>query len=299
MYNLLFEIIMSNECNKRCSYCKLDFFDKKISNNNLDFLNNFLNHYSENIWSCIINFFWGEPLLNYEWIQYFVEKTKHLKFVKYSIWTNWILLSEEILDYFIKNNFTISLSLDSWNTDLLLQNKYLLKGKKNIQINYIINPKTIEKSFSDFDKIIDFWFKNINIMPVYFTIKWSKETYVLLKKIVETKIKKYIWKNWYKINFFSYYNWVSTDIQYILDTDWYVYSDLDSLLWIQKQWWVISTELKHKITKLTKIDKIESITLENLISWYNVKEIIRLVNDIPKEQWFLKDYKILDKIFNG
>ena len=299
MYKLLFEIIMSNQCNKRCSYCKLDFIEKKISNDNLDNLIKVLDKWKNKLESVIINFFWGEPLLNFKWIEYFVEKAKNLNFIEYSIWTNWVLLDEKTLNYFIKNNFKIHLSLDSENTNLLLKNEFLKKGIDNIEINYIINPRTIVKSFNDFRKIINFWFKKINVMPVYFTIKWDKESFIILNKLLNEEIKKYIWRKEYKINFFSYFNGVSSDIQYILETDWTIYSDLDSLLWIQKQWSILWDKLIKRIEKETLIWDIADINFDKLINQYNIKDIVRLVHDIPKEQGLVKDYKILNKIFNG
>ncbi len=299
MHNLLFEIIMSKDCNKRCPYCKLDFSKKNIDNKNLDLLINLLINSKEKINSCIINFFWWEPLLNIVWIKYFVEKTKHLGFIKYSIWTNWILLTQEKINYFLENNFKIYLSFDSSNTDFLVNKDFLKKAIWNIDVNYIINPNTIEKSYNDFEKIVKFWYTNINIMPVYFTIKWDKNSFISLKRLLRDKINKYLLNDIFNIKFYSYYNWVSTDIQYILETDWTLYSDLDSLLWIQKQWSIISKELSQQIEYKTKIWNISDVSLNNIINAYNIKDIIKLVHDIPKEQKFLNEYTLLNKILNG
>ncbi len=292
----MFEIIMSNQCNRRCPYCKLDFHNKIISQEYLDSMVYFLESNKSSISNCIINFFGWEPLLNFDWIKYFVSKTKHLPFIKYSIWTNWILLNEKIFNYLNENNFQIYLSIDTEIADVILKKDFLKNNLKNIKLNFIVNPNTVDKSFLLFDKCIDFGFKNINIMPVMFSIKWNKNSFSLLKKFIDTKIKPF--KN-YDINLVSYYNWFTTDIQYVLDSDGFVYLDLDSLLWIQKQWSILSSKLKDKIHNYTKIWKMQDISFKKLISSYNIKEILKLVLEIPKYQWFLKDYKVISKIFNG
>ncbi len=51
---------------------------------------------------------------------------------------------------------------------------------------------------------------------------------------------------------YSYFNWVSIDKQFILDTDMILYSDLDSLLWLQKQYKNIDINLKNKIEEKQK-----------------------------------------------
>jgi len=299
MKKFLFEIIMSKACNKRCEYCKLDFESQNISNDSLDSLINILKWNKNSLDNVIINFFGWEPLLNFSWIKYFVNKTKNFDCLDYSIWTNWSLLDEEKLNFLIKNKFKIHLSFDSENTDTLLKNLHLKKWIDNIEVNYIINPNTIKKSFNDFDKLISFWFKNINVMPVYFTLKWNKGSFVILNQLLNKKIKKYIWENDYSINFYSYYNWVSSDTQYILESDWTLYSDLDSLLWIQKQWWIISDILSNEIEEKTTIGKIHNLWIDDIIKKHEIKDIIKLVHEIPKEQGLIMDYKILDKIFNG
>jgi MoaA/NifB/PqqE/SkfB family radical SAM enzyme len=54
---LLIEIVMTNQCNKRCPYCKLDFKNKSISKENIDAFIMFLKENSQKVEYFLINFF--------------------------------------------------------------------------------------------------------------------------------------------------------------------------------------------------------------------------------------------------
>jgi len=295
MEKILIELILTNKCNKRCDYCDLDFENKSLSFNDLDLLTDFLKN---NRADYTINFFWGESLLEFDKLRYFVENTKWLV-KKYSIWTNWVLLNKEKLDFFKNNNITIHLSIDNislWNDiDIDLLSKY----HDLIYVNFINDPDFLVNSVLAFEKIIKNWFKNIAFMSVFSTKKWSNKQLWNFKKIYE-----YILENSENINIetFSYFNWVAIDKQFILDTDLFFYSDLDSLLWLQKQYKNIDLDLKNEINKKTKLLSLQSnkLTLINLINLYNIDEVLKLVFEIPNKSWDLLSYKVIDKILiNG
>jgi hypothetical protein len=162
-------------------------------------------------------------------------------------------------------------------------------------LNFILNPETILKSFKLFDNIIYLWFKNINIMPVLSTINWKINSLKLLNKFIKEKVN--VLKN-YNINKYSYFNWISSDKQFILDTDGILYQDLDSLLWIQKQYKSTSINLSRKINEKTKIGKIDELNMYKVLKKYNISNIVKLVFDLPKEQNNIQQYEILKKILN-
>ena len=87
-------------------------------------------------------------------------------------------------------------------------------------------------------------------------------------------------------------------LSFILDTDLFFYSDLDSLLWLQKQYRKINSNLKKEIDKKTKLLSLsdKSLNLNNLISLYNIDDILKLVFEIPNKSWDSLNYKIIDKI---
>lgn len=295
MEKILIELILTNNCNKRCEYCDLDFNNKSLSFQDLDLFIIFL---KDNKAEYSINFFWWEPLLAYDKIKYFLEKSKWLV-SSVSIWTNWLLLDREKLEYFKKNNVRIHLSVDNINlwkwVDLQLISNY----QEKLIINFINDPDYLLNSEKCYKKIISFWFKTIAFMPVFSTKQWNKETLIEFKKIYN-----YILNNKSDINIdsYSYFNWISLEKQFILDTDLFFYSDLDSLLWLQKQYKNINPDLKIKINQMTKLQSLNSpdISLKKLINLYNIDDIVKLVFEIPKRSWDFINYKIIDKLLlNG
>lgn len=291
MNNILIELILTNQCNKRCEYCDLDFRNKSLSYDDLDLFVDFL---SKNKANYTINFFWWEPLLEFEKLRYFLEKSK--KYVnRFTIWTNWFFLDREKLDFFSENNVFIYLSIDNitlWkDLNLVLIKEY----SKIININFINDPDYLSNSLDLYKKIKNFWFKNISFMPVYTTKKRIRENLVKLKIIYDN-----ILSNSLNINLtsFCYYNWFSSDNQFILDTDWFFYSDLDSLLWLQKQYSIIDKNIIDDIENSTKLISLydNNLSLEKIISLYNKEKILRLVLNIPKSTWNIISFKVIDKI---
>gem|GEM_PF-1425047 len=84
MYKILFEIILNNQCNKRCSYCDLDFKDTSFSFVDIDKFTYFLRTNKNLVEYYHINFFGGEPLLSFDKIVYFIRNVG-LDKIHYSI----------------------------------------------------------------------------------------------------------------------------------------------------------------------------------------------------------------------
>jgi len=100
---IIIDLMMTNNCNRRCDYCPINFTNNFLEKKDIDFLINYLLENTDEYDSCTINFFWWEPLLNFENIKYFIENNVNGK-IDYTIWTNWMLLTEDILNFFIKYN---------------------------------------------------------------------------------------------------------------------------------------------------------------------------------------------------
>lgn len=124
--NLIFEI--TNTCNFKCEYC--------FENTGLENLPSFIEYpivkkaidkyIIDPHTSYMITFFGGEPLLQFSLIEqavyYANEKARHISsFVSYNIVTNGSLLTEQIIDFFCRQNFYVFFSYDG-NT--FCQNKY-------------------------------------------------------------------------------------------------------------------------------------------------------------------------------
>lgn len=112
---------ITHACNLKCGYCvagKGSYGGPKIlmkattARNAIDFLF----YHSKDEQTLQIQFFGGEPLLNYPVIQEAVTYSKGAKEtgkrVKYELSTNITLLNEEILEFLIENKFGVNLSID-------------------------------------------------------------------------------------------------------------------------------------------------------------------------------------------
>lgn len=113
---------VAHDCNIRCEYCfasQGDFnsgrmlMDREVARKAVDFL---IKHSGKRK-NIEIDFFGGEPLLNFTVVKETVDYGNRAasdagKNLKFTITTNAILLDEKIIDYINKNMFNVVLSLD-------------------------------------------------------------------------------------------------------------------------------------------------------------------------------------------
>ncbi|MFW9970385.1 MAG: radical SAM peptide maturase [Candidatus Odinarchaeota archaeon] len=124
---ITFEV--TEKCNLKCHYCGYGRFygnygirDRKDLN--IEYAKNIIDFVFENLNSdrnesfgsdLFISFYGGEPLLRIEFIKKVVEYSKNKPLnkngLKFSITTNGLLL-EKYIDYLVKNNFHITISID-------------------------------------------------------------------------------------------------------------------------------------------------------------------------------------------
>lgn len=293
MKNILIEVIINNQCNKRCQYCDLDFKNKSLSKENIDDFLFFLNSNKSKVNYFHINFFGWEPLLSFDKIKYFVENNK-VENIKFSIWTNWDLFDDVKIYFLIKNNFKIQISID--NITWIKNYDFLSKYSNFLEINFINDPDYLDNSKIIFQTLDNLKFKQINFMPVFTTKKWGKLEFSKL-----LNLKKYVDKNAINdIMFYSYFNWFWSDLQFIFDTDLYFYNDLDSLLWLQKQYKKLPINLKENIKNISQ-NKIlnRDLKIDDLIINFDRKKIIKQVLEIPILIWTQKQNLIINKILKN
>ncbi len=213
-------LLVSQTCNMRCDYCFVDegtyrdkesLMDEEISLKAVDFLieNSKTKHIE-------IDFFGGEPLLNWEvvkkTIEYRNKKAKENgKILRLSLTTNGILLDDEKLN-FLKNNFvSLILSLDGplyvndihrklkngkGSFDLIFKNLKKLKDYEGYYIRGTFTNKT--KNILESAKFLyENGFKNISLEPVIL----EKDNPLSLKdedleelKIEYEKLGEYLYK---------------------------------------------------------------------------------------------------------
>lgn len=113
---------VSHDCNLRCEYCfasKGDFKCKRelMSLETAKKAVDFLIKKSEGIKNLEMDFFGGEPLMNFDVVKATVEyarslEQKHNKNFRFTITTNGILLDDEKIDFINKEMYDVVLSLD-------------------------------------------------------------------------------------------------------------------------------------------------------------------------------------------
>lgn len=150
---------VTQQCNLRCEYCVYSggyenrthankYMDLETAKKGIDFL---IKH-SRGLDRVTIGFYGGEPLLNFKLIQKCVNYAKNTyegKEISFTITTNGTLLSKEISDFLVSENFSILISLDG-PKEIHDQNRKLTgKGQGSFDI-IIKNLEELKKRHPDF-----------------------------------------------------------------------------------------------------------------------------------------------------
>lgn len=121
MDNFQFQIIATERCNLRCSYCYMDDRKKSMSKETFDahykFLPEIMESYGSKKYSAV--FFGGEPLMNWELIEYAVPKLLFDRNCNSIVLvTNGLKLTKEKREFLYQYNVRISISFDGlWNKE--------------------------------------------------------------------------------------------------------------------------------------------------------------------------------------
>lgn len=173
-------IQITQQCNLKCEYCPYSgsFYNRQHNNRKMSFeiakkAIDFYFLHSFDIPNAQIGFYGGEPLIEFELLKKVVEYCNSEYFgkqIRYFITTNATLLTEDKLDFLMKNNFVLTISLDgpkqyhnknrhkiddTGSFDTVMDNirkvyhKYPDK-KENVQFNCVIDPDADLKCISDF-----------------------------------------------------------------------------------------------------------------------------------------------------
>ncbi|ACB85358.1 thioether cross-link-forming SCIFF peptide maturase [Natranaerobius thermophilus] len=143
----------AHDCNMRCSYCFAEggSYSHDISYMDIDTAKQaveFLVNNSGDRKNLEIDFFGGEPLLNFPVIEKCVAHAKELankhgKHFKFTLTTNGLALTDSIIDFLVSNRFAVVMSLD---------------GRKEIHDNYrtdLAGNSTYEKILPAFKKLLN------------------------------------------------------------------------------------------------------------------------------------------------
>lgn len=116
MDKIRFTFWVTEECNLRCNYCYVSKqpikMDKVVADQSIKFAKQQIEK-RDNA-EIVISFHGGEPTMNFDIIKYLTEyfTRQYGERVSFQLTTNGVLEKEHIYDYFMKNHFMISVSLD-------------------------------------------------------------------------------------------------------------------------------------------------------------------------------------------
>lgn len=159
---LRFEI--TDQCNQRCNYCYFSgnymtlrtHGNSKMSTATAFKAVDFLFQHSCDSPNIRISFYGGEPLLNFRTIKETVEYAKYRlqTRVSFDIISNGFLLNEEIMEFFVKNEFWVILSLDG-PSEIHDRNRIQIDGSgtfskvwENLYNMYLLYPRFYKEKVS-------------------------------------------------------------------------------------------------------------------------------------------------------
>lgn len=219
MDKLGFTFWVTEECNLRCNYCYVSkqpiMMDKLIADKAIAFAKDQIEQRENS--EIIVSFHGGEPTMNFGIInyltEYFVEQ--YGKRVSFQLTTNGVAQQKSMYDYFMKNSYMISVSLDgtkecndinritrhgnSSYDDVMSTLSYFHKYRYDIRIRMTINALNVHL----FSKSFIFLF-NKQLGSIAFavdTFNSYDENFWDIFLLELEKIMEYLYRNafeWYK-----------------------------------------------------------------------------------------------------
>ena len=206
---------VAHDCNMRCEYC---FGDKGAFHGDRGLLSletgkraiDFLIENSGNRHNLEIDFFGGEPLLNFEVIRQLVEygrsvEKDHRKNIRFTVTTNGLLLDDEKIDYIDENMVNVILSIDG-RPEVNDRMRHTVTGKGTYGIitdNYKRfikkredRPYYVRGTFTGYNldfandvrHLLDQGFRNVSVEPV---VTPEEQEYSIRESDLETILQEY------------------------------------------------------------------------------------------------------------
>ena len=206
---------IAHDCNLACKYCfadegeyhgKRELMSYEVGKKALDFL--VANSGSRT--NLEVDFFGGEPLMNFEVVKQLVKYGRSLeepnnKKFRFTLTTNGVLLDDDILEFANKEMSNLVLSLDGRKEvhDLMRPRrggqgsydtvvpKFIKAAESRNQMNYYVRS-TYTRNNLDFAKDVihmaDLGFEQISVEPV---VADKSESYAIREEDIDTLIKQY------------------------------------------------------------------------------------------------------------
>ncbi len=152
-------IQVTQNCNFRCEYCVYSgsYHNRVHNNKRMDWDTakcalDFLEQHSRNAPEINVSFYGGEPLLEMDLIRHCVDyshKIFNRKKVSFNLTTNASLLTDEVIKYFEKEKFLVTISLDG-PQEIHDKNRTFADGKRGTYVTVIDRIKRIKEIAPDF-----------------------------------------------------------------------------------------------------------------------------------------------------
>ncbi|MDO5715870.1 MAG: thioether cross-link-forming SCIFF peptide maturase [Tissierellia bacterium] len=206
---------VAHDCNLRCEYCFASQGDFKGSRSLMSLETgkaalDYLLQNSGNRKNLEVDFFGGEPLMNFPLVEKLVEygrqeEKKFGKHFRFTITTNGVLLNDKMMDFINENMDNVVLSLDGrkelndkmrpttsgkGSYDVIVpkfQEFIKRRGKKDYFIRGTFTSNNLDFS-NDLKEFYDLGFKKTSIEPV---VTDEKEPYAIRKEHLEKILKEY------------------------------------------------------------------------------------------------------------
>lgn len=152
---------VTQQCNLRCSYCAYSgTYENRIHNDksmNIDVarkgIDILVNNSSESP-KISVGFYGGEPLLRADFIKecvHYAKKQSEGKEVTFHMTTNGTLLSENIIDFLVENNFSLLISLDG-PEEMHDKNRVFAANGKGTFKSIVNNIERFNKKYPEYAK---------------------------------------------------------------------------------------------------------------------------------------------------
>ena len=119
---MAYTIWLTEACNLRCKYCyegiekKHIHMTKETAQQTITYILNDISNMKKTEHELLINFHGGEPFLNFETMEYFVNQISESSLVTipavFTVTTNGTIFNEEIIDFILHNKLEPTFSID-------------------------------------------------------------------------------------------------------------------------------------------------------------------------------------------
>lgn len=193
-----YTIFFTNQCNMDCTYCYE--CNKMVRSTSYDVLDGIVNFIVEKQRSCSdktvsIVTHGGEPLIEFDKIQYFIKRlNEKVKNVQYIITTNATLLTDLMIDFLSQHYSEISVSIDgiqsAHDANRVFANKKgsyavvvekakkLLEKRSDVKARMTINPQTASTLYESVKHLLDLGFTTIVPVIDTFCNDWTENDIV-------------------------------------------------------------------------------------------------------------------------